>query len=154
LFLLNRLLLLLIIAAVVLVLYLALTRFLSSRQLAPVSEEAGAGRAAQAQRAGWGARLLRRFTRWQQRRAAASIRRIYYQMSRAAAAQGFGRGDSETPYEYLTTLAQAWPNGTREAELITRAYVRVRYGELPESEEEVVEVREAWERLEAIAPPE
>lgn len=155
LFWLNRAIYLLIVAAVILLLYLLLSRFRSERQLALTSEEmAGASRRGRGERPGWGARLLHRLNFWQQRRAAASIRRIYRQMAGSAAASGYPRGPSETPYEYLPSLAELWPEGTAEANLITRAYVRVRYGELPETQAELDEIRAAWQRLQALRPPE
>lgn len=155
LFWLNRLVLLLIVAGVVLLLYLALSRFLSKRQLAPTSEEMASGpRSGEGARSGWAARLRRRFNIWQRRRAAASIRRIYKQMAEMAAASGYARGPSETPYEYLSALAEVWPDGKAETNLITGAYVRVRYGELPETQAELDEIGAAWRRLQALPPPE
>jgi hypothetical protein len=52
-------------------------------------------------------------------------------MLRAADANGYPRLEAETPYEFLKTLTKAWPNNHQEAWLITTAYVKVRYGELP-----------------------
>lgn len=83
-------------------------------------------------------------------RRAASVRRIYRQMCRTAGAAGFPRVGTETPYEYLPTLARAWPQHTAEVRLITEAFVRVRYGEIPETAEELDVIRAAWERLEAV----
>jgi hypothetical protein len=85
-------------------------------------------------------------------RAAASIRRIYREMTLVAGAAGYGRGESETPYEYLNTLAKAWPDNAADINLITRAYVRVRYGEIPENRQELDEIKAAWERLEGKRP--
>jgi hypothetical protein len=84
--------------------------------------------------------------------AALSIRRIYWQMCRAAAGAGYPRLATETPYEYLITLARVWPGQTADARLITQAYVRIRYGELPESEAEIKKIRAAWQRLEESQP--
>lgn len=93
-------------------------------------------------------RLLRRlgFRQW---RAAASIRRIYEAMCRAAAAAGFPRLEAETPYEYLATLARAWPQNVGDSRLITEAFIRIRYGELPETQAELDAIRVAWKRLES-----
>lgn len=85
--------------------------------------------------------LLRR---WQ---AAASIRQTYRVMCATAADRGFPRIESETPYEYLPTLAKAFPGLQAETGLITEAYIRVHYGELPESEEELLQIMAAWDRL-------
>lgn len=89
------------------------------------------------------------FTDW---RTAASIRRIYRQMCAVADASGFPRLPTETPYEFLQTLAQTWPNNQQETRLITNAFVKVRYGELPESREELEEIRQAWRTLEETPP--
>jgi hypothetical protein len=51
-------------------------------------------------------------------------------------------------------LARAWPAHRRETQLITRAYINIRYGELPETEGELAEIREAWRKLEENRPQE
>jgi hypothetical protein len=101
---------------------------------------------------GLGRRLLERLGLLAQWRAAASIRRIYRLMCRAAAAAGYPRLEAETPYEYLPTLAQVWPEHAAEARLITEAFIRIRYGELPETSEELEQIRQAWRRLEEATP--
>ena len=101
---------------------------------------------------GAGRRLLERLGLLRQWRAAASIRRIYRLMCRAAAAAGYPRLEAETPNEYLPTLGQVWPEHAVEARLITDAFIRVRYGELPETAEELEAIRAAWRRLEASEP--
>ena len=87
--------------------------------------------------------------RW---RTAASIRRIYGDMCRAAAAAGYPRGPAETPYEYLETIYSVWPDNQSDTALITEAYIRVRYGEIPETENELQAIRSAWQELSAIRP--
>ncbi len=62
------------------------------------------------------------------------------------------RSPSETPYEYLAALAELWPSNRADARLITEAYIKVRYGEVPETEAELQAIRQAWRRL-AEAPP-
>lgn len=101
---------------------------------------------------GLGRRVLERLGLLRQWRAAASVRRIYRLMSRAAAAAGFPRLDAETPYEYLPALAKVWPDHAADTRLITEAYVRVRYGEAPETAEELEALRAAWRRLESAKP--
>lgn len=101
---------------------------------------------------GGGRRLLERLGLLRQWRAAASIRRIYRLMCRAAAAAGYPRLEAETPNEYLPTLSQVWPENAVEARLITDAFIRVRYGELPETAEEMETIRAAWRRLETTEP--
>jgi hypothetical protein len=100
-------------------------------------------------RPGLGRRLLDRlnvFRRWQ---AAASIRHVYREMCAAAAQKGYPRAESETPYEYLKTLPKAWPENSEDTALITEAYNRAHYGELPENEAEMQQILDAWQRLSA-----
>lgn len=85
-------------------------------------------------------------------RTAASIRRIYKQMCASAATAGHPRLEAETPYEFLPTLALVWPDHRQETSLITEAFVRVRYGELPESADELARIRQAWATLEQAQP--
>jgi hypothetical protein len=95
---------------------------------------------------------LKRLGFLRRRLAAASIRRIYQDMCGLAGSSGYPRLETETPYEYLQTLRQAWPENTAETLLITEAYNRVRYGELPETQAELDEIEAAWKRLEGIRP--
>lgn len=96
-------------------------------------------------------RLLGRlgFRRW---RTAASIRNIYSAMCEAAAAVGYPRATAQTPYEYHRTLAEVWPGNTADSKLITEAFIRVRYGQVPESSAEVLLIKEAWGRLSTTPP--
>lgn len=90
---------------------------------------------------------LNLYRRWQ---TVASIRHVYRRMCMAAAERGYPRTESETPIEYLSTLAKAWPNNQPEARMITEAYNRAHYGELPETKEELQQILEAWKRLSAV----
>lgn len=81
--------------------------------------------------------------------AAVSIRKIYANMTRLAATQGFPRQPAQTPYEYLPTLGLAFPGCQAEAAAITEAYVRVHYGEVPESLGDLQRVREYWHKIHA-----
>jgi hypothetical protein len=101
---------------------------------------------------GFGRRLLDRLGFLRRRQAAASIRRIYQDMCRMAGSNGYPRLESETPYEYLKTLKKAWPENTADTLVITEAYNRVRYGEIPETQAELNDIEAAWKRLEAIRP--
>ncbi|MCB8927224.1 MAG: DUF4129 domain-containing protein [Ardenticatenaceae bacterium] len=97
-------------------------------------------------------RLLGRLGLWRNWQTAVSIRRIYRNMLHAADVSGYPRLETETPYEFLKTLAQAWPENKTETQLITNAYVKVRYGELPETQEEIQAIKDAWRVLE-VTPP-
>ena len=88
---------------------------------------------------------------WRGWRTAVSIIKIYQQMSRIGGEVGYPRGKSQTPYEYLQTLARLWPDHTAEVQLITHAYVRVRYGEFPETKAEFEAIKSAWERVRETA---
>lgn len=92
---------------------------------------------------------------WRNWRTAVSIIKIYQQMIQISGEIGYPRDKSETPFEYLPTLAALWPNHLAELQLITRAYVKVRYGEFPETREEFEAIKTAWERVKetAVAPP-
>lgn len=103
-------------------------------------------------RPGFGRRLLNRLGLFRRQLAAASIRRIYKDMCNMAGHNGYPRLESETPFEYLKTLKQAWPEHTAETRLITEAYNRVRYGELPESQEEIDQIEAAWKTIDRILP--
>ncbi len=149
----TRLIGILLMIAAVLIVVLALTRlYREASLLARESEFVTAAGGGQVQRPGFGRRLLNRLGLLRNWRAAASIRRIYVQMCNAAAGAGYPRGGSQTPYEYLATLAEVWPQNPGDSALITQAYVRVRYGEVPETEAELEEIKAAWKRLEALDP--
>lgn len=98
---------------------------------------------------GWWERLRNVMPRFREWRAAASIRRIYRQMVLAGTAAGYPRQTAETPYEYLRRLHQAFPHNVTEVSVITDAYVRVHYGEVPETRAELNEIYTAWKSLEA-----
>ncbi|WP_420642350.1 DUF4129 domain-containing protein [Candidatus Leptofilum sp.] len=97
-------------------------------------------------------KVLGRLGLWRNWQTAVSIRRIYRNMLRAADASGYPRLETETPFEFLKTLARAWPEHQQQTHLITNAYVKVRYGELPETKEELQAIKDAWRTLEQ-APP-
>ncbi len=88
---------------------------------------------------------------WRNWRAAVSILKIYQQMIQIGHEAGYPRGASETPYEYLHTLLKLWPDRRQEVQLITRAYVKIRYGELPENKQEFEAIKAAWERVKETA---
>jgi hypothetical protein len=101
---------------------------------------------------GRGRRLLDQigfFKRW---RAATTVRYIYRQMSRSAAEAGFARAQSDTPYEYLPHLFEAWPDRKVEIQLITEAYTRVHYGEMPETQQELEQIQSAWAKIQETEP--
>jgi len=103
-------------------------------------------------RDGWGrlkdlAGLVGRFGPGMRLYAAVSIRKIYANMARLAESQGFPRQPAQTPYEYLPALGRAFPDCQVEAAAITEAYVKVHYGEVPESFRDLQSIRECWEQI-------
>ena len=93
--------------------------------------------------------LVRRFGPGTRFLAAVSIRRIYGNMVQMATEAGYPRDKTETPYEYLETLHQAFPASEKDLTIITEAYVNAHYGEVPDSHEELQRIRDCWERARA-----
>ena len=83
--------------------------------------------------------------------AALTVRRAYAQMVKVASAEGYPRAVSQTPYEYRDILREAFPAGQEPVEIITEAYVRVHYGEVPESADALRTVTEALQQFKTAA---
>jgi hypothetical protein len=81
--------------------------------------------------------------------AATTIRRIYGRLLRKARSRGRARSIGETPLEFLPVLRGLFPYHTAEVELITRAYLEVRYGGRLDEEAGIAEVRRAWAGIQA-----
>lgn len=79
--------------------------------------------------------------------AAARIRQIYGDLLELCAALYIPRPDSQTPLEFLKTVQRELPAVRGDLATITHAYLKVRYGELPETREEIVAVETAWEAV-------
>ncbi len=77
--------------------------------------------------------------------AAARVRQIYASLLRLSARLGEPRTPSDTPLEFMENLERIFPASQVELATITHAYLRVRYGELPETSGQVEEVESAWE---------
>jgi hypothetical protein len=151
----TKIVVILLMIAVVLLVTLALSRlYKQAVTAARDSDRVDELSTEQDERPGLARRLLERLGLWRDWRTAASIRRIYQQMCRAASGAGYPRSTTETPYEYLDTLTKVWPSNTGDAQLITTAYVKIRYGELPETQSELDEIKAAWQRLETTKPTE
>lgn len=82
-----------------------------------------------------------------------TIRWAYSRMERMARKRGFPRDKAQTPLEYRAVLAKAFPDGEAQIRTITNAYVAIRYGELPELESQLEEVRQALDTLKSISAP-
>lgn len=79
---------------------------------------------------------------------AARIRRIYTQLMNLAAELGAPRSKSQTPLEFLPILTSLFPQYQDYLLKITEAYLKVRYGELAETEEEIRTIEDAWREIE------
>ena len=85
----------------------------------------------------------------ERRLAAERVRQIYVLLMELAAELGDPRPEAETPLEFLPELSGLFPANGHDLSLLTQAYVRVRYGQFPETQEELREVESAWSRLKA-----
>jgi hypothetical protein len=74
----------------------------------------------------------------------ASVRQIYRQFLRWAAAAGFPRHISQTPHEYLYELIGLLPEAQGDLDLITQQYVRTRYGAWLLTEDELHQLKQSW----------
>jgi hypothetical protein len=80
----------------------------------------------------------------------ASVRQIYRQLVRWAAAGGHPRQVFQTPYEYCRVLANLLPEAVEDLDLVTRRYVGARYGGRLSSTDEIDELSRAWHRIKHI----
>lgn len=74
----------------------------------------------------------------------ASVRQIYRQFLRWAAAAGFPRQVYQTPHEYLYKLAGLLPEAQGDLDLITQQYVRTRYGAWLLTDDELHQLKQSW----------
>ncbi len=88
-----------------------------------------------------------RLNRRERIKAAARIRRIYAEFMELCENLELARAESQTPLEFLPLALRIFPQTSKELELITDSYQRVRYGELPETHQEVQEVEQAWKQV-------
>ncbi|NUM44822.1 MAG: DUF4129 domain-containing protein [Anaerolineales bacterium] len=83
----------------------------------------------------------------EQHRAAARIRRIYAELMALCGTLNHPRPEALTPLEFLPALDKLFPASREDLHTITAAYLKVRYGELPETRIEVRAVEAAWGRV-------
>lgn len=91
--------------------------------------------------------LGRRLRPAQRYLAAARIRRIYAQLMDLSSDLNVPRPAAKTPLEFLPDLQSLFLVLAPELAEITHAYMRVRYGEFPETDEELLAVELAWQRV-------
>jgi hypothetical protein len=83
--------------------------------------------------------------------AAARIRRIYAQLLKLCKNLDKPRPPASTPLEFLPTMRTLFPENHEDLKSITHSYLKIRYGDLPESRNEVEEVEIAWKRIKLSA---
>jgi len=77
----------------------------------------------------------------------ASVRQIYRQLLRWAAAGGYPRHISQTPYEYLYILQGLLPEAQVDLDFITHQYVSTRYGASLPTEDALHQLRQSWHKI-------
>jgi hypothetical protein len=80
---------------------------------------------------------------------AARIRRIYAQLLDLCEELNQPRRPQQTPLEFLPEMGELFSSQIEDLETITQAYVRIRYGELPESQREVAAIEQSWQKIQA-----
>ena len=105
-------------------------------------------------RQGWNGALnslvqMTDFNRRQRIRAAARIRQVYAELMELCMNLGHPRADAETPLEFEFELNLLFPELHPEVSIITEAYNSVRYGQLPETQQEVEDVESAWKKVDS-----
>lgn len=91
--------------------------------------------------------LLARYGPGRRFYAALSVRHIYANLQRLAAARGFPRDEAQTPNDYLPTLLAAFPGQTEAIAHITAAYNAFEYGHVAAGDDEVAQLHAAWESI-------
>jgi hypothetical protein len=99
------------------------------------------------QRAAQALAALSRLRPGERLRAAERIRRIYAELLDLSAKLGSPRPAASTPSEFIIVLQGIFSPLYNELNTITHAYLRVRYGELPETRQEVGDVEAAWDKI-------
>lgn len=79
--------------------------------------------------------------------AAAHVRRIYADLMALFRKLERPRPDSLTPLEFLPHMQSVLPEESAALEQITAAYIGVRYGQYPETQEEIQAIQQAWSRV-------
>ena len=83
--------------------------------------------------------------------AAARVRRVYAHLMDLAESLGEPRPPASTPIEFLPRLQLLFPGQRQELATITQAYVKVRYGQLPERQADLEAVETAWDKIQKEA---
>lgn len=94
---------------------------------------------------------LMEFQERRKQRFAARIRRLYRQTLDLANGLGVQRTAAQTPREFQRALVHLFPAQQNEVVLLTEAYLRVRYGEIPENHREVLQAEQAFRQIRTAA---
>ena len=81
--------------------------------------------------------------------AAARIRQTYNRMLLLCQRLGIPRPPALTPSEFLPRVQKLFAEEAQSVVVITGAYNKIRYGEYPETQEEVQVVLDAWKQIES-----
>jgi hypothetical protein len=68
-----------------------------------------------------------------------------------AAKLGNPRPPAQTPLEFLPALVKTFPEDSAGLSDLTSAYIKVRYGSLPESQEEMDQLERQWKAIKSHA---
>ncbi len=79
--------------------------------------------------------------------AAARIRRIYQNLMEYCQKLDNPRLPAFTPHEFLPQLFSLFPDHTAQVTMLTDVYQRVRYGEIPESLDELQQIMVSWNEI-------
>jgi hypothetical protein len=80
-------------------------------------------------------------------RVAARIRQVYAELMDLCETLGQPRPNAITPLEFVPKLEHIFPQFCLEIGMITQAYLGVRYGLLPETQNDVADIEAAWKKL-------
>jgi len=93
--------------------------------------------------------LARRYGIGRSLLAAISVQNLYANVTRLASKRGFPRPAATPPDRYLPTLEEAFPDSEMQLARLTNAYMRVHYGEVPATEEEMQQLRDDYAHVRA-----
>ena len=91
----------------------------------------------------------RKLSRGERRLAAARICRVYTRLLDLSAEFGIVQPPAYTPLEILPVMRCLFPDLNEDLATITDSYVRLRYGELPETQYQLDVVERSWLRVRA-----
>ena len=83
-------------------------------------------------------------------RVAERVRQIYIDLLELCESLGQPRPNAVTPLEFLPKINRLFPELQPEILMITKAYLDVRYGLLPENKNEIANIEAAWKELQVV----